>query len=525
MAKFDEADEALEASVEMQNALIGHNQRLKQEHEVIQIRIGIHSGLAMEDMGDYYGDTINTAARIESKAEGNEIFISKNIWDNLKQENKDKCILIGNIQFKGKTNPIEIYAVNWRGYKKEEFVQSISSASMKGSEDRPVEKRRIGKAAEDQDGVYILEPFCLPPPRSIVRRPPEGNPYLNRVMIINRSDFFGRRAAVRKLFAKIDNPSPQSVSIVGDRKIGKSSLLNFLMCPVTREKHLSNSNRFVFVYIDFQQFRGNTIEDFFRAVFNGVIREFLGNIVINVEPDYKGFLELIEEFEKKDLVLIFLFDEFEVITRNSHFDHDFFAFFRSMANSHPVAYYTTSGRRLQEMCHTKEISDSPFFNIFTNFFLGPFNRQEALELICQPSAVQGVPLEPYAEDILSIAGCLPFYLQVACSSYFELLREHGEKSDSDILKEAVQGFMEEAQVHFDYLLENLNDDELTVLKAIALDKRIPNRYEQILQGLKRRGIVMVNEDRYNIFSHLFKDYLFSKYHKKSGSFWRRISGR
>ena len=67
------------------------------------------------------------------------------------------------------------------------------------------------------------------------------NPYLNRVMIREVSDFYGRRREVAKIFARIGAARPQSVAIVGERRIGKSSLLNYLCHPEIRRQHSRES--------------------------------------------------------------------------------------------------------------------------------------------------------------------------------------------------------------------------------------------------------------------------------------------
>src|SRR5205085_2833792 len=52
------------------------------------------------------------------------------------------------------------------------------------------------------------------------------NPYLNRTMLKHRDDFFGRGPEIKRIFARLNATPPGSISVVGDRKIGKSSLLN-----------------------------------------------------------------------------------------------------------------------------------------------------------------------------------------------------------------------------------------------------------------------------------------------------------
>ena len=51
------------------------------------------------------------------------------------------------------------------------------------------------------------------------------NPYLNRSMIRSLDRFFGRQSQIERIMARLDSPTPQSVSLVGERRTGKSSLL------------------------------------------------------------------------------------------------------------------------------------------------------------------------------------------------------------------------------------------------------------------------------------------------------------
>ena len=48
------------------------------------------------------------------------------------------------------------------------------------------------------------------------------------MMIKHREDFFGRAQEVKRIYARLNASPPGSISIVGDRKIGKSSLLNYI---------------------------------------------------------------------------------------------------------------------------------------------------------------------------------------------------------------------------------------------------------------------------------------------------------
>src|SRR5215208_4516861 len=99
------------------------------------------------------------------------------------------------------------------------------------------------------------------------------NPYLNRVAIKEPSQFFGRTREVARIFSRIGAPRPQSISVVGERRIGKSSLLQFINHPQIRARNLDDVQSYIFVFIDLQQKRRLTLEEFFKGLFELIAKE------------------------------------------------------------------------------------------------------------------------------------------------------------------------------------------------------------------------------------------------------------
>jgi eukaryotic-like serine/threonine-protein kinase len=203
------------------------------------------------------------------------------------------------------------------------------------------------------------------------------NPYLNRVAIKDTAQFFGRAREVSKIFSRIGSSRPQSISVVGERRIGKSSLLNYINHPQVRARYLDGADSYTFAFIDLQQKRRLTLTEFFKELFSLVAKEVNDESVTRLEPQFDSVRALLESFRRQGRKLVVLFDEFDAITTNRAFDLEFYSFLRSIANNYDVAYVTSSARDLQELCHTQLIADSPFFNIFTNVFLRAFTRKEA----------------------------------------------------------------------------------------------------------------------------------------------------
>ena len=325
------------------------------------------------------------------------------------------------------------------------------------------------------------------------------NPYLNRVMIRAVSDFYGRRREVAKIFARIGASRPQSVAIVGERRIGKSSLLNYLCHPEIRSAHLEDPDAYTFVLIDLQEQREIGISAFFENLFRGIEHALGRQRPEGLPADYEGARRALLRLQEEGRKIILLFDEFDAITRNPNFPEEFFAFLRAVANKYDVAYVTTSGQDLQQLCHAERIADSPFFNIFSNLFLTRFERDEALALIREPSAAAGIPLAAHVDDIVGLGGLFPFFLQMACAAFFEHLAE-GIDLDVDRVRAS---FQEEAEPHFTYILEHLDEDQRSVLADLADGRAVPPSQSYLLPKLRRDGYLLEESGRERLFSGVF----------------------
>ena len=330
------------------------------------------------------------------------------------------------------------------------------------------------------------------------------NPYTNRVIIRTPENFFDRRAEIKKIFSRIGASRPQSISIVGDRRIGKSSLLYYICNENTRKKYLETPERYIFAFFDLQEKKKMNVQDFFRII-TEKISEQLPERYEDLVQDftYDSFLKLIKTLVKyRNIILVF--DEFDAVTTNRNFSSEFFSFLRSIANSYNIAYVTSSKRGLQELCHTKEIKDSPFFNIFTQIPLGPFDKDSALELIKIPSEREGVPLKEYGDFILKLGGYHPFFIQIACSNIFEALSEHQKTVN---LQKVTEKVYEEAEDHFKYMWHQLTDSEKACLQSVVESKELDQNLLYIARKLEKKGILMEIGGYYEVFSLCFKDFI------------------
>jgi hypothetical protein len=361
--------------------------------------------------------------------------------------------------------------------------------------------------------------------RSVRNRSSKRNPYLNRAMIKNPDDFFGREREVNRIYSRLDAEFPQSISVVGERRLGKSSLLNYVYQRRNRRLHMENYHNAIFVFMDFQRGSDMDITRFIDVLFGMFEYEkHNAKALASGEKTLDTLRDVVEELSSQGKRIIVLMDEFDAITTNPNFDMQFFSFLRFLANNYKVAFVTSSVNDLQQMCHDKEIADSPFFNIFSNLPLRPFSRKEAVELITIPSENEGVPLEPYADRILGLSGLFPLYVQMACSNAFEHLIER-EGDDPD-WSEVTRSFVDEVAPHFTFVWESMDPNARAVAVRTASGKAVDRKLRHVSEALLRLGFLVEADGGLQVFSRTFADFVLEQGGSAGKkSIWGKLLGR
>ena len=103
MGDFDSAVNAVKAALEIQNLL---------KKEDIKIRIGIHLGDVIHKAGDVFGDGVNIASRIESICEPGQIYISEDVYNQVKGKIRAGFENLGNRPLKNIESPPKVYKIN-----------------------------------------------------------------------------------------------------------------------------------------------------------------------------------------------------------------------------------------------------------------------------------------------------------------------------------------------------------------------------------------------------------------------------
>jgi hypothetical protein len=350
-----------------------------------------------------------------------------------------------------------------------------------------------------------------------------GNPFTYGNPISDPRRFFGRTREVEQIFGRLRNEEFESSSVSGDRRIGKTSLLNYLADPGVRAAAGLEPARYAFVYVDLQMVNeAMGPEQLWRRLLVLLRRQIEDRDIVDMltaleqwdRLDMFDLDELFQEIDDRGLHVVFLLNEFEHLTENANFGLDFFFGLRSLTVSHKLALITSSRLELIELYPGEAIRSSPFFNIFANINLRQFSEAD-FELMVTRS-LDGTTVrfsEAELEYVRDLAGLHPYFLQTACCMLYESHRLGLEESGR--IGFLAEKFRAEAIPHIMDSWDNSADYEKIVLTAAALLERkagpargftvkdlrgVFSRGEYWAERLERRGLLLSCGSHYRLFS-------------------------
>ncbi|MGH8564078.1 MAG: AAA family ATPase [Gammaproteobacteria bacterium] len=203
------------------------------------------------------------------------------------------------------------------------------------------------------------------------------SPFTNRTTITAPEDFVGREEELAAILGRLR--TLQSSSIVGERRIGKSSLL-YQLAQTGREKLGDASYRFC--YLDLQDARYHTANGFFRTTLSKL--EVAPDAISETNTRNRNllaFTDALESFAQSGQRLVLCLDEFEMSFKHpDEFDEDSLDHLRAQLNQRHFAFVTATQKPLQALCFEGKLT-SPFYNVFTVTELGEFSEEEAQQFI------------------------------------------------------------------------------------------------------------------------------------------------
>ncbi len=112
MMVFSTPQLALAAALDIQRALSAKRQRSRALRRTpLRVRIGLHSGTAIERDGDYFGRNVAMAARVASMADGGEVMASTEVAEAVAGSTAFRCVQDEIVELKGLPGQHQLWLV------------------------------------------------------------------------------------------------------------------------------------------------------------------------------------------------------------------------------------------------------------------------------------------------------------------------------------------------------------------------------------------------------------------------------
>jgi TIR domain/AAA ATPase domain len=250
--------------------------------------------------------------------------------------------------------------------------------------------------------------------------------FITGAPIEHPKNFFGREKELKRLFNLLKTHPLQNAAIIGKRRSGKTSLLNYLrritttpveeLRPGQKCDWLPNPEAYRWIFVDFQDVR--------MAQRERLLRFLLESMELSVPEicDLESFMDQVSGNVQQPTVI--LLDEVGVgLQRCPELDDEFWECLRALATNQTegnLAFVLATPESPIDLARNNGHS-SPFFNIFGyTTTLKPFIEKEARAFIAKS------PL-PFADAdvnwILTHSNQWPLLLQILCGNRLFYLEE------------------------------------------------------------------------------------------------------
>jgi class 3 adenylate cyclase len=129
-AEFPSVVEAVRAAIDTQNELAGYNAVADSDKQML-FRIGLNLGDVIADGDDLYGDGVNIAARLQSRAAPGGIVISNTVYDQVRNKVAVGFDFLGQLEVKNIEGGVPSYAVRIGGVQVVDTTSDYQSAPVR----------------------------------------------------------------------------------------------------------------------------------------------------------------------------------------------------------------------------------------------------------------------------------------------------------------------------------------------------------------------------------------------------------
>jgi serine/threonine-protein kinase len=293
--------------------------------------------------------------------------------------------------------------------------------------------------------------------------------------------------------------------MVGEHRCGNTSILYQMLNSEVCNRYLGQGeiDELTFAFVN-AQLAAEGPEYFYRRIARALRRADSDSEAEFDDLIDQAWLEdYLDDLGYRGQRLVLLLDEFEVL---ADFEAGFWEWFRGLITEYDVSIVVATRVELGQFRDEWGIG-SPFFNMFRSVYVGSFTEADVSAFLSGTGEAAGVDFTPVREEIESLAGRFPYFLQVAASLFYEHARREDVTGSAEQIAAVRRDFRVRTELHFEDIWSRLPEQERDALAWMAVgatpDAREALGFNQALPSLERRGYAV--EGR--IFSQSFTEYV------------------
>jgi uncharacterized protein len=260
-------------------------------------------------------------------------------------------------------------------------------------------------------------------------------PFIADKMLTESQFFVGRQAEIKLVMGLMTNAQTTSVNIVGDRRIGKSSLL-YRICQDYENLVVSYNRQpteFIVIYLSLADARCKGVDKFYQAIAD----RLLARSSVRADPDLADLLRFqpldgtafnraMESWKSKGILPVICLDDFEILLDNVQlFNDSFYDNLRFLIDSKLLMLVIASRSKIEDYRRQYQLTSS-FFNLTQQLELKVFSDIEASDLVRLPHGNPALS-DPRQKIALAWGDKHPYLLQSAGKYLWEAQQQgHSE---------------------------------------------------------------------------------------------------
>lgn len=288
--------------------------------------------------------------------------------------------------------------------------------------------------------------------------------------------FIGREEQVDAIMGQLTGPAHGGSAICGERRVGKTSVLHFLMSSQVIEEWGVPVHLWSFVSLDCQEIgKPFTTVSFWHHVFKGIAEGGLPNELAAQAAslsktdalEESALTHFFDAVADQNRLVVLLLDEFECVTEQVERENPEVLYqLRQLLNRRRrgLALITASREPIDVLCRDISFRGSPFYNNLLSVRLHPFEdyELEALLDLAEPSFS-----ETEGAYITRIGGRHPLLLQLAADALYR--HRARQRVDRPLDFAAVgRSYERRARQHYRDLWRDMPPQDQMLLALVAL---------------------------------------------------------